>query len=53
LPIDTIAEDISNGLQDLGYTVFSVKHMTDVRAALMMETARTSETPADIQLRTG
>jgi hypothetical protein len=49
LPIDTPAEDISNGLQDLGYSVFSVKHMTEVRPALMVEAARTSETSVDIQ----
>jgi hypothetical protein len=52
LPIDTPAEDVSNGLQDLGYSVFSVKQMTEVRAALIMEAARTSETSVDIQLRT-
>jgi hypothetical protein len=31
LPIDTPAEDISNGLQDLGYSVLSVKQMTASR----------------------
>jgi hypothetical protein len=28
LPIDTPDEDISNGLQDLGYSVLSMKQMT-------------------------
>jgi hypothetical protein len=51
LPINKPAEDRSNGLQDLGYRVFSVKQMTEVRAALMLEAARTSETSVDIQLR--
>jgi hypothetical protein len=34
LPIDTPAEDISNGLQDLGYSVLSVKQMTASRPSL-------------------
>jgi hypothetical protein len=34
LPGDTPAEDISNGLQDLGFSILSVKQMTANRPSL-------------------